>query len=143
MSDASKPRSIVRFEWLYLAGVAAWLVAAMVKFSVVGIPSRPPLPFIVLGLALVVALQAFIWFFIARRGSNLVRWLLCVFVVFALLGLPDSWAKGLQIGMVYAALSISPTILQTAALLMLYGKGARLWLSHKGRIPEIVSDVFG
>ena len=147
MSKPNKPQAIVRFERAYLAGAAAWLGAVIVKLSVVGIPPNPSWPFAALAFASVMAIYWlyywFFWFFIARRGSNLVRWLLCVLVVCGLIDLPNTWVTGMQVGPAFAALSISVTILPAVALLLLCGRGANLWLSHKGRIPESTTDVFG
>ena len=142
MSKPTRPQSIVRFERVYLASVAAGLGGGIVKQSVIGIPASSLLP-LALALATVMAAYWFFWFYIARRGSNLVRWLFCVFVVFNLVALPDIWANDLRGGVACAILSVSTAILQAAALLMLCGKGANLWLSHKGRIPESMTDVFG
>lgn len=143
MSRSNRPQAVIRFERLYLAGVGVWLVAAGLKLSTASQSGGINLPFVMLALALIMAINWFFWFFIARRGSNIVRWLFCVAIVFSLVSLPDVWANDLQGGLACAILSLLVVILQTAALLMLCGKDANLWLSHKGRIPESMSDVFG
>jgi hypothetical protein len=141
-----RPKSIVIFERLFLAGTAFSILSILLYYGAWrdlaisrGEAAAGPL----IGIVLAGFMGWLFWFFIVRRSSKLVKWLLCIAVVFTAIELPESIEKGRLIGTGYLMLFAAGTFLQSAAPLLLFRKDAREWFRHKGQVPEPISDVFG
>ena len=110
-----RPASIIWFERLFLLGLALGLVNGMIQFdtALAQIESDPKLAqlgwgtgFVVTVMAISLLIPLLLWFLIARRASNIAKWVLVIFTVPGLFFLPSS-----------------------AAISFLFKRDAREWLS--------------
>jgi hypothetical protein len=145
-----RPQSIILFERIYLTCVALGAVAGTWSFLHVGQmmpPGAPPaltasLP-LISGVSLVagVAINLLLWFFIARRGANVAKWIFIVFFVLGLFGLVrmvmgvNTLIPGLM--RVSAAIQL---VLQAACAWLVFRPDARAWF--KGERPNDLHDIF-
>jgi hypothetical protein len=145
-----RPRAIVLFERLYLSGVV--LGAAAGLWSVLHIdrmlpPGTPPgmmasMPLIT-GFSLIgsVAINLLLWFFIARRGATVAKWILIVLFVIGLFG-SMRMVIGIRV-QVPALMRIEAAIrllLDAVCVWLLFRPDARLWF--KGERPSDLHDIF-
>lgn len=143
-----RPKSIIVFEWLYLG--SAVLSLAMSPWT---IPQAQELlranpasaqfedfaqTMTIVSLLVGVALSLVLWYFIARRASNVAKW---IFVAITLLGTLS--AINLYVnpaaGMARPGLSTVPMyVLHLAAMYCLFRQDAVAWL--EGKTPVDVRD---
>lgn len=136
----SRPPSIVRFERLYLASFAVGLASWAVNWNVLSTrlaadPRTAPFIWILpVSLLLGVAISLCLWFFVARRGSVIAKWVLVVLTVLAalrfLLNLPAVARGAVPVGDV--ALSAVTLLLGLVAAFQLFRPDARAWF---GEVP--------
>ena len=123
-----RPTSIVLFERLFLLSLAIALVNGFLQYDalVAQVGNDPALAqlgwgsgaiLVVMAISLLIPLL--LWYFIARRASNIAKWIL---VVMTLL---DAG----QLGSLAGIASLAVTILQLVAIVLLFRADARAWLS--------------
>lgn len=146
-----RPRSIILFERLFLASIAISALAGIwstLHIDLLLPAGMPPelatvMPFIA-GGGLVVsgAIKLLFWFFIARRGANVAKW---IFVVLFVIGLFGSVRAILGIGpvslpIVMRLIAFVQLLLQSTCVWLLFRPDAARWL--KGEPPSDLHDVF-
>jgi hypothetical protein len=128
-----RPHSIVWFERLYLGGVALGLLNTVANWSamqaqVAATPGSAILPpwFTIATVAVGIAINLLLWFFIARQGSVVAKWILVVLYAIGLIGVAMTLATGQRPPTLnaFAALVFA---LQTAAVVMLFRPDAKPW----------------
>ena len=124
-----RPRSILYFERLYLAGAAADL-AAVTLFDFpdpeIGMTGS------ILVLAITCALLLAFWFYIAVRANPVWKWLLCGMMAAGLLS-EFFWPEEAQAeGWAPFALGWIATLLNLAAVVFLFRRDARRWFATRG-----------
>ena len=77
-------------------------------------------------MAISLLIPLLLWYFIARRASNIAKWIL---VVMTLLGLLFVNLDAGQLGSLAGIASLTVTILQLVAIVLLFRADARAWLS--------------
>jgi drug/metabolite transporter (DMT)-like permease len=77
-------------------------------------------------MAISLLIPLLLWYFIARRASNIAKWIL---VVMTLLGLLFVNLDPGQLGSLAGIASLAVTILQLVAIVLLFRADARTWLS--------------
>jgi hypothetical protein len=90
-----RPQSIILFERLYIASILLSLIGALGMMQALPTiaPNIPPgaaafIPTVVIGSALFgLAIGLLLLYFVARRGSDVARWIFVAFFLFALVGL--------------------------------------------------------
>lgn len=134
-----RPSSIVRFDRLYLASIAVGLIGNILEWplTMARLAENPDTAalgstatvaaggMIVVGVAIALLL----WFFIARRGSVVAKWILVVFTVFAIGSLAVGFSTGAVILDVGGIVRIVAVALQTTAVVFLFRPDAAAWLA--------------
>lgn len=133
-----RPQSIVMFERLFLASLALSLLGFIMDYGAMAdmMQNDPAAQQLGLGNGFMIsiavvgyALYLLLWYLIARRASNVAKWVLVVFValgVITLLGsLSSAWTLSKIIGLAVYALEI-------AAVVHLFRPDAKAWLGGKG-----------
>ena len=131
-----RPNSIIQFERFYLAAIGVDVVNTILSWSereerallqpqMFGDATLPLMTAIGFGIALL------LWFFIARKGSAIAKWVLAVFVVLALgwtlYAIPTGhYSMGLS-----GLLGLFSTVLQAYAAAMLFRGDAKPWFGAK------------
>ena len=130
-----RPPSIVWFERLFLLSLLIASIAMVTSFDtlVAQVEADPALAGLGWGRGAVLAISAIslllplvLWYFIARRASNIAKWIL---VVMTLLGLLFVNLDAGQLGSLAGIASLTVTILQLVAIVLLFRADARAWLS--------------
>jgi hypothetical protein len=144
-----RPVSIVWFERIYLFSIALGLLSTMMNWSVIiaaaqAAPNAAQLPgsipaFSLIVIAFSIGINLLIWYFIARRGSNVARWIFTAFFVFGLLVMPSSLSNPLY-GPGLVAMAVFNTLLQVAALVCLFRPDARDWFKRRKPVDTNVFD---
>ena len=140
-----RPNSIVWFERLFLGSVVLGVANMFLHYAVLrdysisrgGSPLGP-----IFGIILVMIISLPIWFFIARRASNVAKWITVVLTVLGLFSMFGSYPKAAAISPTYGFLSVVVSLLQAAAVAFLFRKDAVVWLKSKGRDASLDPSVF-
>lgn len=129
-----RPVSIVRFEQLYLAGFAVGVIGAIIGWSQIAQIERSPMlgaavpALIVIGFAI----SLLLWYFIARRGSVVAKWIATVFAAFSVIGVVVG-IVGLLGGTAFSmttGLSLVASLLKIAAVTFLFRPDTRAWFGE-------------
>ena len=133
-----RPPSIVLFERLYLGGLAIGLINSAILISNASeseLAGEGPSFFAIVGTALVISLL--LWFFVARRRSNIAKWILVALFAVGIIGLPAILTEGafdLSDG-----LTVATWLLQAAAIVMLFRPESAEWFKG-GKTDDIRSE---
>lgn len=128
-----RSQSIVWFERLYLGGVVLGLLNTVMNWStmqaqVAAQPGSAILPpwFTGATVAIGIGINVLLWFFIARQGSVVAKWILVVLYAIGLIGIAMTLAMGQRPPTLnaFAALVFA---LQTAAVVMLFRPDNKAW----------------
>ncbi|KAK0348942.1 hypothetical protein LTR94_035132, partial [Friedmanniomyces endolithicus] len=89
-----RPVSIIRFDRLYLASIVVGLIGNIIEWpvTIARLTENPDTAALGSGAAIAaggmiatgVLIALLLWFFAAKRASNVARWIVTVFTVFAL-----------------------------------------------------------
>lgn len=130
-----RPSSIIWFERLYLLSLILGTLHGIFFFdeTVAQIESDPGMGALGMGagFAIIIMTVTFLfsllfWYLIARKGSNLAKWVLVVLTVVGLLFVPSSMA---QMATINQAVTLILTLLNLFAIAFLFRKDARDWLT--------------
>ncbi len=130
-----RPKSIIMFERLYFASLAATVLDAVWSFDAMKAEFGADPAIAETGFAggFTMAIWAFsfafsllLWFFIAKRASNFSKWLLVIVTVFGLLMFAANPAEMLATS---NPATLVATILSIAAMVFLFRADAREWFS--------------
>ncbi|GAA4765363.1 hypothetical protein GCM10023219_07800 [Stakelama sediminis] len=130
-----RPQSIVRFEifyWLsFVVSIAetalAWndTKAQMAAANPVALQFFPAM--MVAGIAISLIITAVLWYFAARKASNVARWIVAIFYGIGLVFWLISLVGGkLPVG-IPGVLQVVGIVLQTLAVIMLFRPDAKAW----------------
>jgi hypothetical protein len=137
-----RPRSIVMFERLFLASLVVSAVSSVLVYNTfVADPAMQELgfgtPFLVGAFAFSFGLYLLLWFLIARKASNIAKWILVVFLALGVV----SYAASLTIEFTPGAgevLGLLAYVLEVAAVVFLFRTDAADWFAgHKAVDPTI------
>jgi hypothetical protein len=137
-----RPRSIVIFDWLFLASLVLSVVNTVVSYSAIvelfatdptlrasGVPGGAAYVGSH-GFSIVVSL--ILWFFISRRASNVAKWILTALTAIGVLSMVRSWQQPELLGGVLLG-AVVLAVLQCVAVYFLFRKDAAAWL--EGKVP--------
>lgn len=136
-----RPDSIVMFERLFLGSLALSVVSLVYNFDAMvrDLEAQPGVAdlgigsgFLIGSMVISVAIYLLLWFFIARKASDVAKWILVAFVVLSLVSVPGMIAAGLDFGVM---LGIAVYALEVAAAAYLFKPDARAWLKGE-RAPD-------
>ena len=132
-----RPQAIKNFDYLYLGSLALGIVSFMLNYGTVvaeveretaasGIEmgSGVAIGGLIFGLIISLAL----WFLISRLRIGIVKWVLVVFFVFGLIGIPAMIA---MLPSLQAILSLVVTVMQAAAIYFLFTPEAKAFFAEK------------
>ncbi len=130
----TRPVSVVRFEWIYLAGLAAGLVNSLMTWdellrmmSASGVDPATGSSVVAVMLVVTNGVALLLWYLAARRASNVARILLALFAAAGIFSL--GWAI-LTTGYALSpagAIGLVSLALQVVATAMLFSGDARRW----------------
>lgn len=138
-----RPQSIVWFERLYLAAFALMVVNTILSWdaNAAALAANgtardiPGYQYWTTGIGLLI--PPLLWFFIARRGSAVAKWILLVLVVIGLIGVGYIVTSGRATFGLRGLLGYAAMALQVAAAAMLFRPDADAWFG-KGNAREPV-----
>lgn len=127
-----RPQSIILFDRLFLASLALALVNAVLSYGtlVAQVEADPTLagmgePLVITVAVLSLLIPLVLWYFIARRASNIAKWLLVVLIAVGVFFGNYSFENGLNLP---AVLGLVVTLMQVVAIVILFRADARAWL---------------
>ena len=144
----TKPDSIVLFDRLFLGTLALSLLNFIVGWEELSAKlARTPEfaasgfgnGFIVATFAGGMIINLIIWYFVSARASKIAKWILTVLFAFGLISMLRNFndplgPQGLTLGM-----ALIVTIIQAAAIYMLFRPDSIAWFSRK---PPVDPDTF-
>lgn len=127
-----RPNSIIQFERFYLAAIGVdvvntilswtdWQERALLHPQMFGEMTLP------VTTAIGFAVSLLLWFLIARRRSNVAKWLLTLFVLLALVWTVYAIPMGRYALGLSGLLGVFSTVLQAYAVWLLFRADARRW----------------
>ncbi len=133
-----RPQSIIRFEQAYLASIVVWGLntglgwdkqMAMMEAGYAEMPQM-----ISLGRAMLIGFTLFVfclslllWYFTARKASEVAKWVVVAFFGVAAVWLPFTLAGFQTTGFLPAALNVVTFALTAVAVWMLFRPDAAAW----------------
>lgn len=134
-----RPVSIVRFDRLYLASIAIGLIGNIVEWPVTmaRLTENPETAALGSGAAIAaggmivtgVLIALLLWFFAARRASNVARWIVAVFTAFSVGSLLIGFTGGAVILDAGGIIRLVAVTLQAAATIFLFRPDAAAWFA--------------
>lgn len=134
-----RPVSIVRFDRLYLASIVVGLIGNIIEWPVTLARLTENPDTAALGSSAAIAaggmiatgvmIALLLWFFAAKRASNVARWIIAVFTAFAVGSLLFGFGAGAVILDVGGVLRILAVVLQAAATFFLFRPDAAAWFA--------------
>ncbi|WP_447724709.1 hypothetical protein [Sphingomonas koreensis] len=144
-----RPQSIVRFEQAYLASVVTWGVNLAVRWKPMlasfedqpAIAGNPQMAEVVQTVLVVTALFSLmlwllLWYFTARRASEVTKWVVVVFFGISALSLPLSLMSYPVVGALSTGLTVVTFAFNAVAVWMLFRPDARNWLAGDSAQPD-------
>ena len=127
-----RPKSIVMFERLYLAGLAVSLISTALAWPQLralaetgGMGTASLLGSMAIGVLIPLAL----WYMIARRASVAAKWLCVILFAIGLLVTGVSIGRGKVGPDVFSLLGIAALLLRMGAIAMLFQPDAKPWFA--------------
>lgn len=130
-----RPKAIVRFEIFYLLSVVVGLVSTALNWNagLEQVQQKSPeavafYPAMVAGGAAIgILISLLLWYFTARRRSNIARWIVTVFFGLSILSLLYTLSTGQFPGGVAGIVSVVSYALSAAGVFMLFQPDANAW----------------
>lgn len=144
-----RPQSIVRFEQAYLGATLLWLVNLALgwKTRLDGINANPAFAgnpqmaelaeTMMIGTTVaMLALWLLLWYFTARRASEVAKWVVVVLFGLAVLGLPFTLMSYPVVGALSTVLSLATFALTAWSVWLLFRPDAKLWFAGEDASPD-------
>ncbi|MEP3224775.1 MAG: hypothetical protein ABJO01_02280 [Parasphingorhabdus sp.] len=133
-----RPQSIIIFERLFLTSLVLGMINAFLTWDVTMTALAADPTTATLGVGFIYGVLAFsfvinilLWFFIARKASKVAKWILIVFFVIGLAGLPSSLTS---LPILNAAIAVAITVMQGIGLFLLFRTDAKKWLNGEQHV---------
>ncbi len=130
-----RPKSILLFERLFIGNTLVSILPTFIDYSKLradalnrGAAAAGPL----IGIATILIINTLLWYFIARRGSRVAKWILVVVYAIGFLTKIPMSGRIQALGTFNSAMNALSSILSIAAIVMLFQQDARIWLAHGG-----------
>lgn len=132
-----RPKSIIQFEQVYWAIIVLGLVSAALGWSdmMASVQVQQSVAHFGMGMVygpivLGILVQLLLWYFIARRGSVVAKWIFVVLsglgVVFSLFSLVTKGSPSIPVGVIDVAL----LVLQVIAIMLVFRPDTRPWFGE-------------
>ena len=140
-----RPASITMFDRLYLGATALGIINTVVSYdeTMAQLEADPAVAqmgmatagFMFGALGVSVAISLLLWFLISRKAITVAKWILTVLTVIGTLMIPLSLS---EMGLVPMIFTLVITVMQLAAVWMLFRPDAKVWFEHgpKGMDPS-------
>ena len=144
-----RPASIVTFERLFLASLALSVFSFVIGYGamVEEIEREPALEQLGLGtgfmtgtFAVTVVIYVLLWFFIARKASNIAKWILVVLSAIGLVSFMASLATGQVAFDMTVLLGAAYYVLEIAAVAFLFRADANAWFRNEWKADPAAFD---
>jgi hypothetical protein len=131
-----RPRSIMMFERCYLAAFAISVISTAFLWADIQARVAPQLAmlgawFLPVMTAIGFAIPLLLWYFIARRGSVVAKWIATVLVAFAVAGVVFTLLSGTFPEGLAALLAVVRLVLQIASIWFIFRPDTRAWFGEK------------
>jgi hypothetical protein len=132
-----RPQSIEMFEKVYLGALAVSLLSVAISWNqtVLEFEARVPGsgPVLAAGaMAVGFAISLLLWWLIARRASNVAKWILVVLTAIGLFGFLSSLFMATVPKDLNFAMSAAANLLSVYAVWLLFRADAAAWLESRG-----------
>jgi hypothetical protein len=135
-----RPKSIEMFEKVYLGAIAIGLVNTVISWSQVSaILDDPRMQAVgmgsgtlIFGVVVGMLIPLLLWYSIARRASNVAKWIYVVLTALGLFGYLSSLANPLVPKGLITVLGLVTVGLEVYAAWLLFRPDAAAWLESKG-----------
>jgi hypothetical protein len=135
-----RPQSIETFEKVYLGAIAVGLVNTVLSWSQVDAMLADPrmqaaglgTGTLIFGLVVGILIPLLLWYFIARRASNVAKWIYVVLTALGLFAFLSSLANPLVPKGLITLLGALAIVLQVYGAWLLFRPDAAAWLKSKG-----------
>ena len=135
-----RPKSIELFEKVYLGAIAVGLVNTFLSWSQVSAMLNDPRMkavgmgsgTLMFGLVVGILIPLLLWYFIARRASNVAKWIYVALTALGLFGFLSSLANPLVPKGLVTVLGLTAVGLQVYGAWLLFRPDAMAWLESKG-----------
>jgi hypothetical protein len=142
----TRPRSIRLFEALFLTSFLLTLVAtaliwpalldqAAAQAGAAKLSDGTLAVVAGVGVAVVSAIMLGLWYFVARRGSTIAKWVLALFTAYNLYSLVGSVQAGAPFATAPGLISGAALMLQVVAVCLLFLPDTRAWFAAE---PEVL-----
>jgi hypothetical protein len=135
-----RPASINRFDQLYLGALALGIINTIIAYdeTMAQLEADPAVAAVgMAGPGFIIGVSAFsfgisllLWYFIARRASTVAKWILVVFTVIGLIGIPFAL---ITTPLMQSIITLVIAAMQVAALWFLFRPDAKAWFEHGPR----------
>lgn len=143
----NRPRSIRLFELLFLGALLLTLVGTALNWSslveqaasqagAVRLSAGALNAIAGFSVGVVILIELALWFFIARRGSTVAKWLLALFTAYNVYSLVGTVQAGAEWSTLPGIISAVALLLQVMAVILLFTPDARAWFADA---PEDVA----
>jgi len=135
-----RPKSIVNFERCYLGAVLVGLINVALNWSAMQETTQVRQANAMMGNASTTIMAAsmifglvisgLLWFFTARKGSVVAKWIVVVFFAFSILSLLSGFAMHTYVSTLQMVLTLVGFALNAAAVWMLFQPDTRPWFGE-------------
>ncbi|MXO62980.1 hypothetical protein [Qipengyuania oceanensis] len=133
-----RPQAIRNFDYLYLGSLVLGVISFVLNYDAIiaevqretaanGMEMGGGLAIGSLIFGLIVSLA--LWFLVSRLRIEIVKWVLVLFFVFGLIGMPAVFA---QLPSLHAVISLIVTVMQAIAIYFLFTPEAKAFFADKG-----------
>lgn len=133
-----RPQSIIRFEQAYLASIVVWGLntglgwgkqVARMEAGFAEMPQMMPMGrAMLIGFTLfALCLSLLLWYFTARKASEVTKWIIVAFFGLSAIGLPFTLAGFATTGVLPVVLNVVTFALTAVAVWMLFRPDAAAW----------------
>lgn len=149
-----RPQSIVRFELAYLGSIIVWAIGLAVGWqtrmdvlesnpALAGNPQMVSLSqSVMIGVSLfMLCLWLLLWYFTARKASEVAKWILVAFFALSVVALPFSLLSYERAGMLSVSLNLVMFALNAFAVWMLFQPDARAWFGASDSAADEPMDA--
>lgn len=135
-----RPQSIIWFERLFLASIVVGLVNSVALYGEMA-AAQPLSPAVLTGtIALGIGINLALWYFAARRASNVARIILTILFALGIASLVFTLALGTFPAGIAGLLGALNWLLQAAAIVFLYRRDANGWF--RGSRVDDLGETF-
>ncbi|HET8612729.1 MAG TPA: hypothetical protein VFL92_08185 [Sphingomonas sp.] len=149
-----RPQAIVRFEQLYIISLILSVVSAVwsyMRLSIV-LPTDAPRALVpvtmIVATAIGLIIGILLLYFIARRGSEIAKWIFIIFFVIGVIGFIRLLASfgaithvAPMVSAVTLGIALIQIVLQAVCVWLLFRPDAKAWFKG-ARTPEDLHDTF-